>query len=80
MTVQDGRFVLAGQPLAFAGVNFWQAMNLASDGPGGDRAQLLAELDRLHALGVDQPANHGGVGRAEQRAAAHGPGADDRAR
>ena len=49
MAVEDGRFVLRGQPHAFAGVNFWQAMNL---GVEGNRDLLLAELDRLQALGV----------------------------
>lgn len=41
--------MLGGQPHTFAGVNFWQAMNL---GVEGNRVQLLAELDRLQALGV----------------------------
>ncbi len=49
VAVQNGRFTLDGQPHTFAGVNFWQAMNL---GVEGNRAQLLAELDRLQALGV----------------------------
>jgi endo-1,4-beta-mannosidase len=49
VAVEDGRFTLDGQPHPFAGVNFWQAMNLGAE---GNRAQLLAELDRLQALGV----------------------------
>jgi hexosaminidase len=49
VTAEDGRFMLGGQPHTFAGVNFWQAMNL---GVAGNREQLLAELDRLQALGV----------------------------
>lgn len=49
---RDGRFFLDGRPHAFVGVNFWQGMNLAVDGPGGDREHLRQELDRLQALGV----------------------------
>lgn len=47
-----GKFVLAGVPYRFVGANFWQGMNLGVDGPGGDRARLLRELDRLRELGV----------------------------
>jgi hexosaminidase len=49
VTVQDGRFKLDGQPHVFAGVNFWQAMNL---GATANRQRLLAELDHLQRLGV----------------------------
>jgi len=52
VTVKDGRFTLAGKPHYFVGANFWQGMNLAVDGPTGDRARLLRELDRLRDLGV----------------------------
>ncbi len=52
VTVSDGQFMLAGHPHYFVGVNFWQGMNLGVDGPGGDRARLVAELDHLQRLGV----------------------------
>ena len=41
--------MLDGQPVTFAGVNFWQAMNLATE---PNRPRLLAELDHLQRLGV----------------------------
>jgi mannan endo-1,4-beta-mannosidase len=50
--VVEGRFSLGGQPYTFVGANFWQGMNLAADGPGGDRTRLLEELDRMQALGL----------------------------
>ena len=50
--VKDGRFVLAGKPYYFVGANFWQGMNLGVDGPSGDRARLLRELDRMRDLGL----------------------------
>ena len=52
VTVSDGKFVLAGQAYRFVGANFWQGMNLGVDGPRGDRARLLQELDDLQQLGV----------------------------
>jgi mannan endo-1,4-beta-mannosidase len=47
-----GRLALCGQPYCYCGVNYWYGMNLASGGPGGDRARLLRELDALVSLGV----------------------------
>lgn len=51
--VEDGRFVIDGQPYRFIGTNFWYGTLLASDGQGGNRARLAAELDTLHSLGID---------------------------
>ena len=50
--VIQGQLELDGKPYRFLGANFWQGMNLASTGSGGDRARLLRELDRLQKLGV----------------------------
>lgn len=50
----DGmRFMIGDRPFYPCGVNFWAAMNLAVDGPEGDRSRLLAELDQLRRLGVN---------------------------
>jgi mannan endo-1,4-beta-mannosidase len=46
-------FVRDGARYAYLGTNLWYGMNLGSTGPGGDRARLLRELDRLQALGVN---------------------------
>ena len=52
ITTQNGRLLLGGQPYHFIGTNFWQGMNLASSGSGGDRPRLLRDLDRLQSLGI----------------------------
>jgi len=52
VAVQGQQFVIDGRPHVFTGVNLWSAMNLAVDGPGGDRGRLAAELDTLQRLGV----------------------------
>ncbi len=52
ITVSGTRFLIHGRPYRFAGVNCWYGMNLASPGPGGDRARLDRELDLLRDLGV----------------------------
>lgn len=53
VTVREGRFFCKGKPYRYVGTNFWYGPILASEGAGGDRARLAAELDRLHAIGAD---------------------------
>ena len=52
VTVRGTDLRLEGRSYHFVGANYWQAMNLASRGPGGDRQQLLRELDDLQAHGI----------------------------
>lgn len=51
--VVNKRFSRNGKPYYFLGTNLWYGMNLGSLGPGGDRARLVRELDRLKALGIE---------------------------
>ncbi len=51
--VVDGRFDLDGSPYTFVGVNMWYAAYLGAPAAYGDRARLIAELDLLQSLGVD---------------------------
>ncbi|MCB9266282.1 MAG: cellulase family glycosylhydrolase [Lewinellaceae bacterium] len=53
ITVEGTDFIRKGRPYHFLGANFWYGINLASEGPGGNRGRLLRELDSLHALGID---------------------------
>lgn len=51
--VDSGRFMIADSVLPpYTGVNMWYAAILGSEGRGGDRARLAAELDRLQEAGV----------------------------
>ena len=50
--VEDGKFICDNTPSYFIGANFWYGAILGSEGQGGDRARLEAELDTLKALGV----------------------------
>lgn len=52
VSVSGTRFEIDGSPYYFTGTNLWYGLNLASAGPGGDRARLNRELDRLVALGI----------------------------
>lgn len=50
--VKDGKFVCENYPSHFVGTNFWYGAILGSEGVGGDRERLAAELDTLKALGM----------------------------
>ena len=50
--VEDGLFVSENYPSHFIGTNFWYGPILGSEGAGGDRARLEAELDSLKSLGL----------------------------
>ena len=50
---QNGQLWKDGKPYSFIGTNFWYGPILASKGQGGNRNRLIAELDSLHALGLD---------------------------
>ncbi|MET0792295.1 MAG: mannanase [Polyangiaceae bacterium] len=50
---RDGmRLLLDGQPYRFVGANLWYGAYLGAHAAYGDRARLVRELDRLHALGI----------------------------
>lgn len=53
VTVKDGNFMIGDSVYEFSGANFWYGAILASEGQGGDRQRLLAELDTLKSLGID---------------------------
>ena len=50
--VEDGVFVCDDYQSHFIGTNFWYGAILGSEGVGGDRVRLEAELDTLKALGM----------------------------
>lgn len=53
VTIEDGHFVRNGKPYYYVGANFWYGAILASAGQGGNRERLVAELDSLKSIGVD---------------------------
>ena len=77
VSVRDGRFMLAGRPHYFAGANFWQGMNLAVDGPSGDRPRLLQRARPPARSWLDEPPGHGLLRGPEHGALPDGPGPDD---
>ncbi|MEQ8179059.1 MAG: cellulase family glycosylhydrolase [Amphiplicatus sp.] len=53
VTVDGDEFVIDGRPYHFVGVNLWYGAYLGSNASFGDRARLVAELDQLKEIGVD---------------------------
>ena len=53
VTARDGQFYCNEEPYRYVGTNFWYGAILGSEGQGGNRERLSAELDSLHALGLD---------------------------
>lgn len=51
--VVNGQFSRNGAPYYFVGTNFWYGSILGSEGQGGNRERLAAELDTLKALGIE---------------------------
>lgn len=53
VTVEDGHFMRDGKPYYYVGANLWYGAILGSEGTGGDRKRLTAELDSLRSIGVN---------------------------
>ena len=53
VTVKGGEFKIGESTYRYIGANFWYGAILASEGVGGDRQRLFAELDTLKAIGID---------------------------
>ena len=53
VSIEDGHFVKGGKPYYYIGTNFWYGAILGSTGQGGDRVRLVAELDSLKKIGID---------------------------
>jgi len=47
------KLLRGGKPYRITGANLWYAAWLGADADYGDRARLVRELDRLHALGIN---------------------------
>ncbi|MGN0213628.1 MAG: cellulase family glycosylhydrolase [Muribaculaceae bacterium] len=53
VTVKDGKFFIGEKEYKYVGTNMWYAAILASEGRGGNRERLNAELNTLQSLGID---------------------------
>lgn len=51
--VEDGQFKTGDSTYRYIGTNFWYGAILASEGRGGDRQRLKAELDLLQSMGIN---------------------------
>ena len=52
VSVRNGQFIKNNEPYYFIGTNLWYGPILASEGSGGNRERLCAELDSLKKLGI----------------------------
>jgi len=50
--VSGTHFEVNGRTFYYVGANYWYGMNIASNGPGGDRERLHRELDLLRSSGI----------------------------
>lgn len=53
VTVAEGRFYIGEKEYRYVGTNFWYGAILASEGRGGNRERLHAELDEMQRIGID---------------------------
>lgn len=53
VNIENGQFIKNGKPYYYIGANFWYGAILASEGEGGNRQRLIAELDSMAAIGID---------------------------
>jgi len=53
VTRKGTKLMRGGKPYRIVGANLWYAAWLGADADYGDRARLRRELDRLHALGIN---------------------------
>ena len=51
--VDNGQLMKGDTPYYYVGTNFWYGAILGSEGQGGDRERLAAELDFLKNIGAD---------------------------
>ena len=71
VTVSDGNFMIGDSIYKYKGANMWYAAILGSEGQGGDRARLIAELDTLKSLGIDNLRILAGAGEGDDDLPCH---------
>ena len=69
--VKGTHFIYNGKPYYYAGTNLWYGCYIGSPGETGDRPRLLRELDSLHAIGLDNIENPGGLGSIQKKYVAY---------